>query len=280
MSLNIQDELLQKLQNQERLLKEKIQQGAVNVEGLPGGLEGEFVLEDLAITPTTTASSTPKDHQKVLEELNKKVDSVINTTVESQVSASPSVQRERVKENTLTPYHDEFGNETFYVKNITNGHVIITGIGIDSIPKGSVVDLLEYTDLKTLKESYHLRRALSENSGKPLLKRLTVEQYRKEKELKSFTQSKISQMKKEIYVEEAKKEGKNVTNPIRPVVLAQLEKLSLGKKPETKAQGITPLEFIEWMESENFTVDELDHILSLVQDTDVKMYVIQRKQLL
>jgi len=283
MQPNLQEDLLQKLQKQEALLKQKLQTGDISPESLANSLDDEFISkEDISIpaeAPQRVQAPTPAEQPaESINIVKQKIDAALESAAIAEV-ASGSVAK-HPSTTASTPYHDEYGQETFYVKNLTNGHVIVPGIGIDSIPKGSVVDLLEYTDLQTLKSSHFLRKALSPNNGKVLLKRLTVEQYQKEKRLKDLTQAKLDQLRKEQYIEEVKSKTNTQVSQIRPAILAKVEKLALGSKPETKNQGISPLEFLEWMESESFTMDELDHIIGSVQDKDIKMYAIQRKQLL
>jgi len=72
---------------------------------------------------------------------------------------------------------DEFGDETFYVENVSNGHVVISDVDMDKIPRGKVLDLLRFAPIESLKKSRDLRVAMSGYGGTRLLKRLTPVEY-------------------------------------------------------------------------------------------------------
>lgn len=170
---------------------------------------------------------------------------------------------------------DEFGDETFYVENISNGHVVISDLDMEKIPRGKVLDLLKFADLETIKKSRDLRVALSGYGTEKLLKRLTPEEYmlKMEAELRRHKQTQQMRLQAEVNSQYASEPEPDV----RPIIESKLEKLRLFYTKESH-KGITPIEFIEWLATEKLTLAELDYISGSVQQKDIKLYILEKKQ--
>ena len=149
--------------------------------------------------------------------------------------------------------------------------------GENKILRGATVDLLEQYDLETLKKSRELRVAMSgRGGGKVLLQRLTPEEFLKEIEQEVANKEKIEQFR--VMAELKAGTGQNkAKKPIRPVIEAKMLQLQLSYS-DTPHKGITPVEFIQWVNTEQLTLDELDYILSGVDDKDIRMFVHSKKQ--
>jgi hypothetical protein len=195
---------------------------------------------------------------------------------ESKLGIYDTISRSNKPEQARS-YLDEYGDETFYVKNISNGHVVISDvIDMDKISRGSVIDLMKLADLETIKKSRDIRVALSGYGQEKLLKRLTPEEYAEEIEREARNKDKIEQFKVMSELKAATGEGKT-QKPVRPVIEAKLEKLRLSYSDKPHL-GISPVEFIQWVNTERLDVDELDYILGAVQDKDIRMFVHEKKK--
>jgi hypothetical protein len=171
---------------------------------------------------------------------------------------------------------DEYGDETFYVENISNGHVVISDLDMDKVKRGEVLDMLKFADLETLKKSRDLRVALSGYGSEKLLKRLTPEDYLSKISRKAQEKEKIQQFKlmSELKAQSGAYDEKK---PIRPLIDSKLEKLRLFYTNEPH-KGITPVEFIQWISTEKLSLDELDYILGSVQDKDIRLFIHEKKK--
>lgn len=188
---------------------------------------------------------------------------------------------------TVKTYQNDAGDETYYVKNISNGHVILTdgreedgGINL-KVPKGDVVDLLESAALDRVKASRDVRKCLGGKN--PLLKRITPKQYFMELENMRDMQKKIAILRRQEAIKAAQVQQNpqnnemnlphnlnvippDVDEPIlrRGMLESRLEKLRLAKdtNPENQVYGISDLEFIEWVAKESLTPAECDFLAS------------------
>jgi hypothetical protein len=176
-------------------------------------------------------------------------------------------------------YLDDFGSETFYVKNISNGHVAISDIDV-TVQRGKSEDLLKYADLESIKKSRDLRAAIGYDKKpnpykRSLLLRLTPEEYEIEKTKELQNKQKVDQFKQNqavIHAQQQQAQPYNAvtqqpilqpqTPRIRPTVLSKLEKLRLSSVPENAHLGLAPEEFVEWAVTESLSIEELDFIIS------------------
>ncbi len=185
-------------------------------------------------------------------------------------------------------YLDEFGEPTFYVKNVSNGIVVIcdlertdnsSGImGENKIARGAVVDLLAEYSMEALNKSRELRSALSSKgrNKQQLLQRLTPEEYLDEIEKEAINAEKIEKFRAMAELRAAAGETKP-KKAIRPAIDAKLLQLQLSYSNEPH-KGISPVEFIQWLNTEKLTLDELEYILSGVDDKDIRMFIHAKKQ--
>lgn len=271
--------LMQKLQQQEALAK--VQETKISLQDTVGNLsvgvdaeEDDFV--DIDVDP---------------EELEKKVQTTIKddhirkleaelAELRSSLRTTPSTSLNTPRRPSGNPYTDPLtGDETWYVQNISNGHVVISDIPMDAIKRGQTVDLLELSSLEDIKKSRDIRRALSSNThGKTLLKRLTPEEYDDVLLRQEETTKKIAIYKQNAAIRAASGEMKDqIKSKVRGVVLSKLEKLRLGVESDTPALGITPVEFISWAENAALTVAELNYILGSTTDREVRSHALSLK---
>ena len=167
---------------------------------------------------------------------------------------------------------DDRGDETFYVKNISNGHVTISDMENVLIKRNEAVDLLQSADLEAIRKSRDLRKAMQMIGGKQWLKRLTPEEFMMEVE-------NAYQNKQQVDILKSANAPKieNADTKIRPVVTVKLEKLRIGYIKESAHLGLTPIEFVEWALSENLNSAELEYIIGSVTDLSIKKPLMQKK---
>ena len=193
---------------------------------------------------------------------------------------------------TATNYKDEYGCDTFYVKNQSDGHIIMEKPDM-IVPKSKVMDLLQYADLDELQTCRDLRINLSSRgSGMARLRRLTQREYLEELEKEVLMQKKVDIVRNQEAIKRAQnpQNMQNQMNPppttqgpkIRAMVLGRIEKLRLSSDndPEISKFGINPSEFIQWVMGESLSEEELDYILGdpvISSKHDIKAAVVEKK---
>ena len=189
-------------------------------------------------------------------------------------------------------YKDDMGNDTYYVKNMAQGHIALANPDI-LIKKGEAVDLLELASLDELNSCRDLRTC--KNNG--TLKQITQIEYAQAIRSQLETKKRIDVLNHQ--AELKKMQNKNNTldnsmgnNPapieqeqIRPVIASRLHKLSLSsnKDPEINSRGWSSVEFINWMMGESLSIEELDHLLgdpTVAKYHDIKAQIIQKKAMM
>jgi hypothetical protein len=209
-----------------------------------------------------------------------------------------------IMEGKSSSYIDDAGDETFYVKNISQGHVIIGGGEKDTlsikVPKGDVLDLLSHASLEDLKASREIRICLT--GPKKLLKRLTQSEYFSDLQNMSEMQKKIEILKRQEAIKTTQRLQNVQNNPqmnlphMRNMNVAEseapnvrvgmmeskLEKLRLAKdvNPENSQHGMTDLEFIGWASKESLSAAECDYLVGdpVMHDKhDIKAAIYQKK---
>lgn len=187
-------------------------------------------------------------------------------SIERELDGGTTVNFSKNSSSAKT-FLDDMGDETFYVENISNGHVVISDIDMDKVARGSVIDLLQFGDIDTIKKSRDLRVALSGHGSAKLLKRLTPEEYLDKIEKQLSNKRKIELFRAKADME---KDTYKAPDPVRPIIESKLEKLRL--------RALSPIEFIEWIQTEQLTISELDRIQGEVQDNDIRMFILERKK--
>jgi hypothetical protein len=200
-------------------------------------------------------------------------------------------------------FNDDLGNETFYIKNISNGHVTVKGLKENDpdivIRVGDCVDLLKDRTLEELKSLRDLRAACDEYSERPLLKRLTPEEYYEEKK-KRLQSKKIIERERENMAAASmaaqqqqqttqtmnavtqQRVAQPQTPRIRPMILSKLEKLRLSTDPINAHLGWTSEEFVDWAVNADLNNEELDYIISnpvVVNYNNIRTALLEKKSI-
>lgn len=277
------DALLRKYEEQEALSKaasiEKSKlslQDTVNDLSTPiDGIDDEeeyditdiLLKQDRVMKEDSTSNFDERDLQ--IQKLEDEIRALKSQNTYPRPSMTPSYSP---KQN---PWLDpNTGDESWFIRNISNGHVVISDIEMDVIKRGEAVDLLELASIEDIKKSRDLKRAISGAKGTSLLERLTPEQYDKLTLEKQNNEKKIAQ-----YKQQSELRAKNGITPeqlkgkVRGVVLSKMEKLRLSLESATPELGISPVEFMSWAGTAGLTVPELSYILSGVTDREVRAYV-------
>lgn len=200
---------------------------------------------------------------------------------------------------SVTSYKDEYGNDTYYVKNISDGHVTIKDPDL-VIPKGKVMDLLQFAGMEELQSCRDIRVAMSPtNRMGSMLKRLTQREYLEEMEKELSIKKRIDIVRQQ----ESLRNAQNAQNPnnrnqfqnnpvqeqqgpkIRPLVLGKVEKLRLSSDPDpdNAKYGINPAEFIQWVMGEFLSDEELDYLLGdpvISNKHDIKAAIVEKKTIM
>lgn len=196
--------------------------------------------------------------------------------LEEELAGLENTSVEKVDPKT---WLDEYGNETFFVKNISGTHVCIAGdLDIPKIPIGKVCDLTEFASVDELKKSRDIKKATSWYEGNQLLKRITEQEYYEEKKAEVAMKKKIEIMRNQAQLQNQQMQQTMnpaeaaMANPVtqsatpatRADIQAKLGKLALmgDPDPENRLKAMTPIEFIEWANNQNFSLQEVDYILS------------------
>jgi len=174
-------------------------------------------------------------------------------------------------------YLDEYGNETYYTKNICGGILILNDLN-HVIKKGEVTDLLQVAKMEDLKTSSDLRKQVYGNT--PALSRLTQEQYLEELQEKNRKKRQVDALEAQ---KQSKDSPKEKYSKPRPLIDSKLEKLNLfyDRNPDLQIKGMEPIKFISWIADERFEDGEIDYILGhpkVMQNPDIKAALIQKKQ--
>ena len=259
----------------------------------------------------TVQSMQPSDHmpeptpaQPVFAQEQEEVNAVDNRkdrieALEAALGNGPKVTDNMTAKARV--YIDDFGSETYYVKNVSNGHVAVSDIDV-TVQRGKSEDLLKYASLEDIKSSRDLRAAISYDKKpnpykRSLLLRLTPEEYEIEKTKELQNKQKIDQFKQnQVNVHAQHQQSQQqaqeyngitqqpITQPqtprIRPTVLSKLEKLRLSGVPESAHLGLAPEEFVEWAVTENLSIEELDFVIShpnVINNTNIRTALYEKR---
>ena len=269
---------------------------------------------DVSLDEETKTMVVPKGQEKISDVFIKPVHQYESVLSNEQIISEKGSLKERyaeiekeyynglnlptsspsLKTTSNNSYIDDMGKDTWYVKNISGGVIVLSDLEI-VIPKGSVFDLLESASIDECYASKDIRRSIAGTSeNPPMLKRLTPEQYFKEIERAVQINKKIEIVRQQEVIKQRQMQvnpnAPYQNNPmpeqqmgpkIRPMVLAKLEKLRLSSdvNPENSQYGMNPSEFIKWVMSEPLTEEELNHIASdpaVSRKHDVKAAVVEK----
>jgi hypothetical protein len=199
-------------------------------------------------------------------------------------------------------FRDSAGNETYYVKNVSGRHVMITDVGssgMDKIPVGEVMDLTRLASLEDLKKSRDLRTATMGIGEERTLKRLTEEEFYEEKRKKAENKRKLDIIREQEdlrTLQQTQNPAQNVLpherpfiatvgkdKGVRPAIKARLGKLALRNDPDPQnaRQAMTSIEFIQWVHNEPLLHSEIDYIMGdpvVVRDHDIRAALLEKKQ--
>ena len=214
--------------------------------------------------------------------------------LESEV-ASVAIKR---SDAVSTSFRDSFGNETYYVKNVSGTHIVVSDIPtMSKIPNGKVADLLESASLEELQNSRDVRKLLRDPQER-YLKRLTEQQFYEERERELLQEKKMRlmaqqelttspnqqfQQQKEVLPHERTPVSFAQSHPIRPAIESKLGKLALkyDPNPENVKFAMTSTEFINWVNTEPLTHSEIDFIMgdpSVSKDYNIRAALLEKKR--
>ena len=209
-------------------------------------------------------------------------------------------------ETMASSYLDEYGRDTFYVKNISGNKIHLQlskepeSSGI-LIPKGFVVNLLESATIEECLTSKDLNKLLMGFvNDPPALKRITKQEYADEMEKFILTNRKIEEQKRQESLRQRQmtqaqnqnqmQQNMPFQNPVRQEVaskpnykiMSKIEKLRLSTAvdQEDAKFGITSAEFIQWMWQEYLSDEDLDYIMGdpiVMKFPEVKHAAIEKK---
>jgi len=169
-------------------------------------------------------------------------------------------------------FFDEDGELSFYVKNASQGDVMISDLGIN-IPLLGVMDLRERFDVEVLKKSPGLREAMSPRAN--WLKRIQREEYEKLLVLQAKREGRILEQKRKVkQVDEAKalatNEGKikEVKVNLRPKIESMVQKYRLFVKGEDQTVGQEDM--LTFVQTIDLTNDEKSYILGVITDPQIR----------
>lgn len=225
--------------------------------------------EQPQINTQETISNAPKNKTELYERIRQS---------EAELGISDAPMKTMEGKHKPQEYLDEYGNETYYVKNISGNHIVISDISdMDKVEKGKCVDLLQMADIDTLKKSRDLRIAVMGLKGEKLLERITPEEYfeflQKEAQLRKRMNDNMYKNNPEL--------APQTNDTVSSKVLSKLEKFKLSTDidPEKTQYGISEDEFSLWLRTEQLNESELDYILaSIPNNRTIRSVVIEKKQ--
>ena len=275
-------------------------------------------IPDIANDPNNAILNETEALKRRIAELEASQNIVAPKIVSPVVSENQSLKEKIAKlevesgrTNYLMPtsstqsYKSETGEDTYYVKNISNGHVTLNGNKQGDpdvvVRLGEVLDLLKYMNYDELVKWHDLRSAVHSTTN-PTLKRITEIEYFNIMQQKQEMSMKVKAAEqqdaiKRMQMQQNNPMGQNnpMQNPrpnmdfsepkIRTAVMVQLNNLELAKSPDPEKNkfGSTNMAFIEWMMREMLTQEELDFLLTqpiLADKHDIKAAIISKKNMI
>lgn len=283
------NEIPQLDQKQQELLQRKIAQ----MEGID---------LDLDETPTTPQSIYRDERQTIpiIEPTRFVSDNTARDSKEADLKRKIAETEEllgvtpRTTTTSEITFRDSSGDETFYVRNISGMHLVLSDLEIEKIPVGKSVDLLRFAAIADLKKSRDLRKCLYGTEKERTLKRLTEQEYFEDIQREAMNKKKldiiqqqeqrrtqVSQQEVNAYPHERTTFAKQ-NQTIRGVIEAKLGKLMLraDKDPENSRFAMQSPEFIGWLQNEPLTHAEIEYIMghpAVVRDYDIRAALLEKK---
>jgi hypothetical protein len=174
------------------------------------------------------------------------------------------------KPKSINEFLDDYGNETWFIKNLTNTDVIVEmsrpekGEDCVIIKSNMYEDLLAVSSIEKIKSSQSLRKCFNDN----ILKRIT------QAEFYEYLEKKKGDKKRADYLSKETPESK-ARSGIRLVVTTKMEKFKNFIKTGI---GITQEDFIDWVQNEPLNEEELEYCMSSTTDKDIRTILIHKKQ--
>jgi hypothetical protein len=174
------------------------------------------------------------------------------------------------KPKSVNEFFDDYGNETWFIKNLTNTDVIVEmsrpekGEDCIIIKKNTYEDLLAVSSIEKIKTSQSLRKCLNSD----ILKRITPAEFLE------YLEKKKDDKKRADYLSKDTPESK-ARNGVRLVVTTKMEKFKNFIKDGV---GITQEDFIEWVQNEPLNEEEIEYCMSSTTDKDIRTILIHKKQ--
>jgi hypothetical protein len=169
------------------------------------------------------------------------------------------------KANSAGEFLDDYGNDTWYVKNLTNTHVVLDIEGMEKISKNAYVDLLAMTSLENIQKSQSIRKCFNEG----LLKRITPAEFFEALTNQAENKKRAEYITRDDTKDEVKKDS------IRIVVKTKVEKY---KGFLQNGIGITTTDFLAWIQNEPLSEEEVEYCMSATTDKDIRTLLIRKKQ--
>jgi len=232
-------------------------------------------IHSVTITGTTpvnpissgTVQSSPSNHSSNITDKIKALENKINST-------------KSVEPNRMGPdlYKDDYGQNTWYIKNESGMHVSLGDTMGITIRKGEVLDLQSRVPEDVILKSKDFMARIRNISGG--LKRLTPEEYYVELQAQDEQNRKVQALETAKYLNS--REGNITPQTIRPLIESQLNKLDLfyDKNPEISSKGMDPFIFVKWVMEEKFNVEEIDSMLGyhrVRSNTDITSTLIRKR---
>jgi hypothetical protein len=217
--------------------------------------------------------------------------------LEQELNVSTVAPMQRTEVTSEVSYKDSMGNETFYVKNISGRHVLLSDLNINKIKIGESVDLLQHATLEQLKNSRDLRRVLSGYGIEKELQRLTEEEYFNELTIlrENRKKNEIHRKQEDLRLAALQANQDQQANlmphdrtftpapkKIRPAVESKLGKLALRKDsdPQNARLAMTSREFITWIQNEPMSHAEIEFIMghpAVSDDHNIRVALLEKK---
>ena len=174
------------------------------------------------------------------------------------------------KPKSINEFLDDYGNETWFIKNLTNTDVILEmskpekGEDCIIIKKNVYEDLLAVSSIEKIKSSQALRKCFNDK----ILKRITSAEFL------GYLEKKKGDKKRADYISKEDPESKKRSG-VRLVVTTKMEKFKNFLKTGV---GITQEDFIDWVQNEPLNEEELEYCMSSTTDKDIRTILIHKKQ--